>query len=188
MPLFPAVLAFLLVGCLLFVAVELGWLRLRAVAGIVGVVTVAAALVVGLGSGSGSRPAPPLPARSLGAPKATAASLEGRPYLVNFWASWCPPCEEEAPDLARFADAGPGVRLIGVDLRDDTKRARSFIDRYRWNFPILSDRDGAAAAEWSVQGLPTTLVVDRRGQIVQTLNGPQTAAGLAAAYASVAAR
>jgi DsbE subfamily thiol:disulfide oxidoreductase len=188
MTVLAAVLAALLVGCLLFVAVEMGWLRPKLAAAAVGLMVVAALLVVGLGGGGGSRPAPALPTQSLHQPKVTVGSLRGRPYLVNFWASWCPPCEEEAPDLARFADAGRGVRLVGVDLRDDAKRAQAFIDRYRWNFPILSDRDGAVAADWSVQGLPTTLVVDRRGQIVKTLNGPQTAASLAAAYPAVAGR
>jgi cytochrome c biogenesis protein CcmG/thiol:disulfide interchange protein DsbE len=151
---------------------------------------VAVALVAGLitfealssGSGQTGRPAPPLPSAVLQAPKTSLASLRGKPALINFWASWCEPCREEAPELERFARSLHGEgRLVGVDYTDQTDGGREFVRRYGWTFPILSDPDGVYGARYRFSGLPTTVVLDPRGRIVETLRGPQSAADLRAA-------
>jgi cytochrome c biogenesis protein CcmG, thiol:disulfide interchange protein DsbE len=148
---------------------------------------VGVALVAGLiafealssGSGNAGRPAPPLPSAVLQPPKRTLASLRGKPALINFWASWCEPCRKEAPELERFArQLGGAGALVGVDYTDRSDAGREFVKRYGWTFPILSDPDGIYGARYRFSGLPTTVVLDSRGRIVETLRGPQTVADL----------
>jgi cytochrome c biogenesis protein CcmG/thiol:disulfide interchange protein DsbE len=132
------------------------------------------------------QPAPPLPSAVLQPPRATLASLRGKPALINFWASWCDPCRGEAPELERLNRSLHGTaRLVGVDYTDEEDAARSFIRQYGWTFPVLSDPDGIYGARYGFTGLPTTIVLDSRGRIVQTLRGPQTEADLHDALATV---
>ena len=147
----------------------------------------AAALVVGLivfevassSSGGKREPAPPLPTAVLRGPKTTLADLRGKPALVNFWASWCDPCRKEAPELERLSRSLHGdAALVGVDYTDRPGNARDFIQQYGWTFPVLSDPDGIYGARYRFSGLPTTVVLDSRGRIVETLRGPQTEADL----------
>jgi cytochrome c biogenesis protein CcmG/thiol:disulfide interchange protein DsbE len=155
---------------------------------------VAVALVAGLiafealsASSSGTpKPAPPLPSAVLQAPRATLASLRGKPALINFWASWCDPCRKEAPELARLDRSLHGAaNLVGVDYTDEAGAAREFIHRYGWTFPVLADPNGVYGARFKFSGLPTTVVLDSRGRIAATLRGPQTEAGLRRALSSV---
>jgi cytochrome c biogenesis protein CcmG/thiol:disulfide interchange protein DsbE len=148
---------------------------------------VAVALVAGLiafealsaGSSDKARPAPPLPSAVMQPPKTDLASLRGKPALINFWASWCEPCRKEAPELERFdRSLGGAARLVGVDYTDQSDSGREFIEEYGWKFPILEDPDGVYGARYRFSGLPTTVVLDARGNIVETLRGPQTAADL----------
>ncbi len=138
--------------------------------------------VLGTGSRNAAKPAPPLPAAVLQPPKATLATLRGKPALVNFWASWCGPCRKEAPELERFDRSLHGAaRLVGVDYTDGESAARSYLRRYGWTFGVLSDPDGIYGSRYQISGLPTTLVLDPHGRIVERLSGPQTVASLRAA-------
>jgi cytochrome c biogenesis protein CcmG/thiol:disulfide interchange protein DsbE len=158
------------------------------------IVTVAAVVVAGVAlvaveigtSGSTKpRPAPELPSQVLNPPRVDLASLRGKPAFVNFWASWCHPCEQEAPELERFARGLHGrARLVGVDWSDDLGNARAFVSSHGWTFPVLRDT-GEVGSDYGISGLPTTFVLDRRGQIVETLRGPQTSADLERALRSV---
>jgi thiol-disulfide isomerase/thioredoxin len=134
--------------------------------------------------GSAARPAPALPARVLEPPAMTIARLHGRPAIVHFWASWCGPCQHEAPELARLARELRGrATLVGVDYTDEAGSARAFIARHAWHFPILADPNGVTGDKYGLSGLPTTFLVDADGRIVKRLTGPQTAAGLLRAVA-----
>lgn len=130
-------------------------------------------------NGTVGEPAPPLPDAVLQAPKVTIAGLRGGPALINFWASWCDPCREEAAQLERFDRSLPrGAHLVGIDYTDQAGPARAFIKTYGWTFPVLSDPDGVFGARYRFTGLPSTVVIDARGRIVQTLRGPQTVSDL----------
>lgn len=149
----------------------------------------AAVLVTGLvglelviGGGEDANEAPPLPAAVLVPPKVTVESLRGKPAIVNFWASWCEPCREEAPHLQRFYERNRGkVGFVGVSYTDNEAGARRFIERYGWTFPNLSDPNGLAGADYRLVGLPVTVVLDAEGQVTQRLSGAQTEAKLEAA-------
>jgi cytochrome c biogenesis protein CcmG/thiol:disulfide interchange protein DsbE len=115
-------------------------------------------------------------------PKVTVESLRGKPAVVNFWASWCEPCREEAPHLQRFHERNrERVALVGVSYTDNAAGARRFIERYGWTFPNLSDPEGLAGAEYDLVGLPVTVVLDSEGRVARRLSGPQTEAKLDAA-------
>jgi cytochrome c biogenesis protein CcmG, thiol:disulfide interchange protein DsbE len=153
------------------------------------VAAVAAIVVVEiLTSGSGDtagEPAPELPTSVLQPPKVTLADLRGGPALINFWASWCDPCRQEAPELERLSRSLPsGSHLVGVDYTDQEDSARGFIRSYNWTFPILSDPDGIYGARYGFSGLPATVAIDAKGRIVQTLRGPQTVSDFREALAA----
>lgn len=130
-------------------------------------------------NGDQGEPAPPLPSAVLQAPKVTVADLRGGPALINFWASWCDPCREEASELERLYRTLPRrAHLVGVDYTDQEGPARAFIKSYGWTFPVLSDPDGIFGARYRFTGLPTTVAINAEGRIVQTLRGPQTVSDL----------
>jgi thiol-disulfide isomerase/thioredoxin len=139
---------------------------------------VALIAVLALTSSSASNvgePAPPLPSAVLQPPKVSLATLRGKPALVNFWASWCDPCRQEAPELERLDRSLHGkAHLVGIDYTDQEDSARAFIQQYGWTFPVLSDPDGIYGARFKFRGLPTTIVLNSKGKIAQTLLGPQT--------------
>lgn len=144
----------------------------------------AIALLTTRSNGNMGEPAPPLPAAVLQAPKVTLADLRGGPALINFWASWCDPCREEAAELERFYRSLPkGAHLVGVDYTDQEGPAQSFIKTYGWTFPVLSDPNGIFGARYHFTGLPSTIAIDDEGRIVQTLRGPQTVSDLQRALA-----
>lgn len=137
------------------------------------------------GGGGGAEPgkrAPTLPHEVLVPPRATLASLRGRPAAINFWASWCEPCREEAAGFERLARRLHGrAALVGVDWEDDRAAALGFVHRYGWSFPVLRAPRGSDGARYGVIGLPTTVVLDPDGRVATILRGPQSAAALARA-------
>lgn len=121
---------------------------------------------------------PPAPALELprlaGGGKAQLADRRGRVVVLNFWASWCEPCREEAPLLERWHRriTRTGGTVVGVDAQDVTSDALRFIREHRLTYPMLRDREGSGAEQFEVLGYPETLVVDRRGRIAAAVRGP----------------
>jgi cytochrome c biogenesis protein CcmG, thiol:disulfide interchange protein DsbE len=153
----------------------------------VAVVGLVALAVFGLVSSKSAigRAAPALPADRLSGQAVSLASLHGRPALVVFWASWCTPCEQEAPALERFARGLNGMAtLVGVNWSDPSLAgAKAFVKRFGWTFPNLRDPNETSGQKYGVSGLPTTYAIDGSGHIRETLRGPQTQASLAQALA-----
>lgn len=109
------------------------------------------------------------------------AALRGRWVVVNFFASWCPPCRQEEPELVTFAfeHRQPGdASLVGVVYDDSAAAARGFLDSSGGTWPALPDPDGAASVAFGVRAPPETFIVSPAGTVVVHLDGPVTAAGL----------
>jgi thiol-disulfide isomerase/thioredoxin len=95
------------------------------------------------------------------------AGLAGTPLVVNFWGSWCPPCEDEAPHLKTVAEEYEGrVQFIGVDIADARDPAREFIERFDWPYPSIFDPRDTIRTELGYIGQPITLIYDDQGTIV----------------------
>ena len=93
-----------------------------------------------------------------------AALRDGEVALVNFWASWCPPCRAEMPFFAELA--AEGVTIFGVNARDEQRNALAFLDELGNPFAGIGTSDGRAAIDWGVYGMPETFVVDGDGTIL----------------------
>jgi cytochrome c biogenesis protein CcmG, thiol:disulfide interchange protein DsbE len=96
------------------------------------------------------------------------ADLRGKAVVVNFWASWCVPCRDEAPVLQktyeRYRDQG--LVVLGVDVNDFRQDARRFMKRYGLTYPVVYDGKGSTVGKWGVRGFPETFFVDRTGKLV----------------------
>jgi thiol-disulfide isomerase/thioredoxin len=110
---------------------------------------------------------PPLALKTLAGDHVDLARLRGRVVLVNFWATWCAPCVEEMPALARLRQrlAPRGFEVIAVNQGEMPQRVNAFVSRTGLDLPILMDRDKEAARAWRVRALPTTFLVDAGGRI-----------------------
>lgn len=116
-----------------------------------------------------------LPTLADGAPVAIRAAAAEGPMVVNFFASWCAPCEIEHPVLMGLK--GRGVRVVGIAYKDKPPQTQAFLTRLGDPFAaVLVDRDGRAGVEFGVTGVPETYVVGRDGTVLAKHTGPLTEA------------
>jgi cytochrome c biogenesis protein CcmG/thiol:disulfide interchange protein DsbE len=123
------------------------------------------------------KPAPTFNLPVLGNPaqSMTKESFLGKPYLVNFWASWCVSCRVEHPAITELAKLNR-VRIIGLNFRDETADALAWLNQYGDPYDVsLSDLDGRISIDFGVYAAPETFLVDPSGTIVYKYIGPLTA-------------
>jgi cytochrome c biogenesis protein CcmG, thiol:disulfide interchange protein DsbE len=146
---------------------------------------IAIALVAG-GSGGSAGPAPDpaapafsLPVLGQSGQKVSLADYAGKPLIVNFFASWCEPCQQETPLLARFYRAEHGkVALVGLDESDVAGNATSFTRKEGVSYPVGFDPETIAASAYSVVALPQTFFLNAKHHIVDHIFGAVTMADL----------
>ena len=166
------------------------------IAAIVGAVATLGAVVGGvvITTGSDSTAAPAATAATPAPPvkgvdpvtgkRVSLADYAGKPVVINIWASWCPPCHEEAADLARFARAHPEVQLLGIDILDTKEGAREFYAKYELPYPSVFDPKAEIALSFGVQGQPITYFLNERHEIVGRIIGGSDLAGFESALST----
>ena len=106
--------------------------------------------------------APAFTLSTVGGGTLSSSELRGSPVVINFWASWCDPCNQEAPDLEATWKQyqAKGVRVVGVDYEDQPADAQAFLSRYGITYPSVVDRGGELATTFGVRGVPETFFID----------------------------
>ena len=105
------------------------------------------------------------------------SDYRGQVVLVNFWATWCPPCVNELPSMQALRDglADQPFEILALNMGERPKEIQRFLDSFdtELSFPILLNADHSVAKNWKVRGMPTSVLVDKNGQIAMTEVGPR---------------
>lgn len=111
--------------------------------------------------------------------KVTLSSFRGRPVMLNFWATWCPPCKQEMPVIQKFfAGRGREMQVLAVNLmvrEKSPERVKEFLKANGYTFPVLLDEKNDVAKQYLIRYIPTTYFIDQRGIIRGLHTGPLTA-------------
>jgi thiol-disulfide isomerase/thioredoxin len=106
----------------------------------------------------------------------TLSSLKGKAVLLNFWATWCPPCREEMPSLEKLFHTfagNPNFVILAVSSRETADTVKEFLAKTPYSFRVLLDTTGEAGSDYSVRAIPTTYLIDAQGQVVAGKVGAQ---------------
>jgi cytochrome c biogenesis protein CcmG, thiol:disulfide interchange protein DsbE len=128
------------------------------------------------GASGGSGPAQALTGSTLAGGTFDLAATKGKPTVVNFFASWCGPCNQEAPEVVAFAKAHPDVQMVGVATNDKPFDTQTFVNRYGLAYPVVMDLNGSLKDAWGVTGIPTTFFIDKDGNVQDSIIGSSTQA------------
>lgn len=121
--------------------------------------------------------APDFKLQSLNGETVRLSDYAGKKVLLNFWATWCPPCNEEAPHLQTIYESyqSAGVEILAVNVTNEDKnhdKIEQFVQQYALTFPTLLDQSGEVSAKYRILTLPTTYFIDEEGAIFETITGP----------------
>ncbi|WP_111641636.1 TlpA family protein disulfide reductase [Marinimicrobium alkaliphilum] len=132
-------------------------------------------LSFGLALSAHATEAPDFTLKSASGENLRLAEQRGQVVMINFWASWCPPCLQEMPLLdeiyQRYQPAG--FNLLGINVEQDTAAAEALLEELGVSFPILFDPDNQVSRDYQVQAMPTTVLVDKNGVVRYVNRGYQ---------------
>ena len=103
----------------------------------------------------------------------TLSAYKDKVFLLNFWASWCPPCREEMPSMQKMYDTWDKNKfiLLAVNVDEGREKAKEFAQKNGYTFPILIDSERKVSKNYEVSGIPTTYLIDEKGRILQRVVG-----------------
>lgn len=111
------------------------------------------------------------------------ANFKGKAVVLNFWASWCAPCKDEAPLLEQswkqMQAQGKDVSFLGIDYQDTSANSLNFLQQNHITYPIVVDMDGSVSTKYGLTGMPQTFFIDRNGKVVRREAGQLTSQLLA---------
>ena len=98
----------------------------------------------------------------------TLSSLKGKNVYLNFWATWCPPCKGELPDIEKLYEETKNSDLVilAVDINEPIFTVKAFVDSNKYNFKVLLDLDGSVAQKYNITGIPASYFIDKEGKVV----------------------
>lgn len=101
------------------------------------------------------------------------SDFKGKKVFLNFWASWCPPCKAEMPDIEKLygETVDSDLVILAVNLGEDNTTTKSFIDNHKYNFTVLLDLDQSVAKQYNIVAIPTSFFINKEGNIVSTIKG-----------------
>ncbi|WP_456275370.1 TlpA family protein disulfide reductase [Bacillus sp. AK128] len=121
--------------------------------------------------------APDFTLETLSGEQVTLSELKGKKVFINFWASWCPPCRDEMPEIQEFFESHPDIVVLAVDLRN-TEKSDEAVEEYivenGYTFPVLLDRKGQVGETYKVLTLPTSFFINSKGEVQFKFIGPLT--------------
>jgi peroxiredoxin len=121
------------------------------------------------------KPAPDLTLKTTDGKEIKLSDLKGKVVVVDFWATWCPPCRESLPNLAKLSSdkalADKGLKVIAIDSRESLNVVKSYIEKNNLSLTAALDSDGSAGDAYNVTGFPTTIVIGRDGVVQHVIEG-----------------
>ena len=118
-------------------------------------------------------PAHPIQLKDLDDKVVRLSDFKGKTVIINFWATWCPPCRRELPSMQHTYEAFKGKNLVilGINVGEDWETIAPFIAPYKLAFPILMDTDSSELTKWKAIGLPSSFVINGKGIVTHRFTG-----------------
>lgn len=121
----------------------------------------------------GDKTAPPFILKDLKGTPRSLSDYKDKVILIHFWASWCVPCKEEMPVLKKLWEELKGKGFVVLAIAEDSKRAaKSFVNDFEIGFPVLIDQYGKVMRSYGVRMLPTSFIVNKKGEVEKVIIGP----------------
>jgi len=108
--------------------------------------------------------------------KVQLSSLKGKGVFLNFWGTWCKPCEKEMPYMERQYSyfKNLGVEILAVNIAESDVAIESFVKKYGLTFTVLKDKDRAVTEAYDITPIPTTFLIDKNGKVLKVITGSMT--------------
>lgn len=121
-------------------------------------------------------PLPPFSVKTLAGADAGVGALAGKVVLLNFWATWCPPCRSEMPSIQTLHEKmrGAAFEVMAISVAEKPTVVRDFLSSNPYSFPLYLDESGEASAPFAGRGIPTTFVLDKQGRAIAAVIGARS--------------